>query len=123
MKYLLLFGGTAEYQNSFGAMSPEEQQRGLDTVVAWIDAHHDKLGAHDRLMPAETATTVRFSDGGRGAATVVKDGPFLEGKELLGGYCEIDVANLDEAIELAKTWPARGAVEIRPIMQAPLTVR
>jgi len=47
----------------------------------------------------------------------VKDGPFLEGKELIGGYCEIDVADLDEALELARTWPGRTrAVEIRPVV-------
>jgi hypothetical protein len=122
MKYLLLFGGTADYQKGFAAMSPEDQQRGLDAVSRWLEQHGSKLGAHNRLTPAETATTVRFGDGGSGAP-VVKDGPFLEGKELLGGYCEIDVADLDEAIELATTWPARGVVEISPIMQAPLTVR
>jgi hypothetical protein len=26
------------------------------------------------------------------------------------------VAGLDEALEMAKTWPGRGKVEIRPVM-------
>ncbi len=29
---------------------------------------------------------------------------------------EIDVPDLDEALRMAKTWPGRGAVEIRPVM-------
>ena len=44
------------------------------------------------------------------------DGPFLEGKESIGGYTEIDVADLDEAVRMAKTWPGRGTVEIRPVV-------
>ena len=47
---------------------------------------------------------------------VVTDGPFLEGKEQIGGYAEIDVADLDEALRMATTWPGRGTVEIRPVV-------
>jgi hypothetical protein len=56
---------------------------------------------------------VRFGPTGPG---VVTDGPFLEGKEQIGGYAEIDVADLDEALEMARTWPGRGTVEIRPVV-------
>ena len=59
-----------------------------------------------------TATTVRHN----GDNTVVTDGPFIEAKETVGGFALIDVANLDEAIEMAKTWPAKGSVEIRPLV-------
>jgi hypothetical protein len=47
----------------------------------------------------------------------VSDGPFLEGNEVIGGYIEIDVADLDEALQMAKTWPGRGIVEIRPVIE------
>jgi hypothetical protein len=46
----------------------------------------------------------------------VRDGPFIEGNEVIGGYTEITVADLDEALRLARSWPARGTVEIRPVM-------
>jgi hypothetical protein len=50
---------------------------------------------------------------------VVSDGPFVEAKEVLGGYGLIEVADLDEAIALAQTWPALQvdgeSVEIRPV--------
>jgi hypothetical protein len=49
---------------------------------------------------------------------VVTDGPFLEGKEQIGGYAEVQVADLDEALEMAKTWPGRGTVEIRPVVDS-----
>ncbi len=45
---------------------------------------------------------------------LVTDGAFVETKEALGGYYIIDVADLEEAIEVAKQVPARYlGVEIR----------
>jgi hypothetical protein len=69
-----------------------------------------------RLQPVETATCVRVA-GGR---TLVTDGPFADTKEVLGGFCLVEAANLDEALELAARIPAArlgGAVEVRPVVQ------
>jgi len=62
-----------------------------------------------------TATTVRVRNG----ATVVKDGPFAEPREQLGGYCLIDADSLDEAIAQAERIPAAqsGTIEIRPVRE------
>jgi hypothetical protein len=68
-----------------------------------------------QLQPAETATSVRVS-GGR---TLMTDGPFADTKEVLGGFCVIEAADLDEVLELAARIPAArlgGAVEIRPVV-------
>jgi hypothetical protein len=67
------------------------------------------------LQPAETATSVRVI-GGR---TLMTDGPFADTKEVLGGFCLVEAANLDEVVELAARIPAirmGGAVEIRPVV-------
>ena len=72
--------------------------------------------AAGQLRPAETATSVRVV-GGR---TLMTDGPFADTKEVLGGFCLVEAANLDEAIELAARIPAArlgGAVEVRPVVQ------
>ena len=113
MKYLLLFCGTAEDAEAFAALTPEELRARYAQVGAWYAEHASKIGATSRLQGRETATAVRFGPDG---PPVVTDGPFLEGKEDIGGYAEIDVADLDEALRMAKTWPGRGTVEIRPLM-------
>ena len=64
-----------------------------------------------RLISPETATTVRLDRG----KPVIIDGPFVEGKEIVSGYVEIEVADLDEALQAAETWPGCPVVEIRPI--------
>jgi hypothetical protein len=60
-----------------------------------------------------TATTVQVRDGD----TVVKDGPFAETRQQLGGYCLIEADSLDEAIARAERIPAArsGTIEIRPV--------
>ncbi len=67
------------------------------------------------LQGTETATTVQVRNGER----IVTDGPFIESKEVIGGYYVIDVANLDEALDWAAKIPnvRFGTVEVRPVME------
>ncbi len=53
------------------------------------------------LEPTSTASSVRV----RGGKRVVRDGPFAETKEQLGGYFLIDARDLDEAIAIAARIP------------------
>ena len=64
------------------------------------------------LQPGALGTTVRQRDGKRH----VQDVPYAETKEQLGGYYEIEVADLDTALDWAACCPAAatGAVEVRP---------
>lgn len=114
MKYLLLFCGDDQDAAAFAALSPEQLRERYQEVGAWFARHQSKIGANNQLEGPQTATSVRF--GLDGATPAVTDGPYLEGKEAIGGYAEIDVTDLDEALEMAKTWPGRGTVEIRPII-------
>jgi len=69
-----------------------------------------------QLQPAKTATCLRVV-GGR---MLMTDGPFADTKEVLGGFCMVEAANLDEAMELAARIPAArlgGVVEVRPVVQ------
>ena len=113
MKYLLLFCGNAEDAAAFEALTPDELAARYEQVGAWFAEHRARIGATGQLQGPQTATSVRFGPEG---PPVVTDGPYLEGKEGIGGYAEIDVADLDEALRMAKTWPGRGTVEIRPLM-------
>ena len=109
MKYVLLFCGTVEHQAAFEALSQDDLAERYAEVGRWFAQHGASITGGNQLAPRETATTVR--DG------VVTDGPFMEGNELIGGYAEVDVADLDAALAMARTWPGDGVVEIRPVMQ------
>jgi hypothetical protein len=73
-----------------------------------------KLGPSLRLLPTTAATTLRKSQG----EPLVIDGPFAETKEQLLGFFVVDVASLDEALDIARELSAAktgSTYEIRPI--------
>jgi hypothetical protein len=111
MKYVLMFVETEEFAAALAAMDDDEQKKSYQRVMGWFAEHQDKILHHTHLMPAETATTIRVDRD----EPLITDGPFVEGKEVVSGFAEIEVADLDEALRIARTWPACPLVEIRPI--------
>jgi hypothetical protein len=75
----------------------------------------------NRLLPPETATTVRVRDG-RISAT---DGPYAETKEQLGGYFLIEAKDRQDATRVAAQIPGAriGSVEVRPVAEDEATRR
>ena len=112
MQYMLLLNSDSA---PFMKMSPQEMEKAMGAYFAYNDALKKAkvFVAGDRLKPASTASTVRVTDG----KTQVKDGPFAETKEQLGGYYLIDVPDLDEALKWAAKCPGahHGIVEVRAV--------
>jgi hypothetical protein len=105
---ILIYEDEASYATAtpevFGQISQEHTD-----FAAQVEQHGAKLLGGEALQPTSTATTVRGSD--------VTDGPFAETKEALGGYYLVDAPDLDTALAVARTVPARfGGVEVRPVM-------
>jgi len=111
MRYVLLFVDTEPFAADLQAMEPVERERAYARVGEWMATNRNKIRGGSKLQPPETATTVRLDRGD----PVVTDGPFVEGKEVVSGYTEIEVADLDEALRMVQTWPGCPVVEIRPI--------
>jgi hypothetical protein len=112
MKYMVLISGSNE---AWSGMNEAEQQALYGRIASWWDervAAGEILEGH-QLQGVETATTIRRGPDGNVRVT---DGPFIEGKEVVGGYAVIDVPDLDAAIRLASSWPAPDTLEIRPIV-------
>jgi hypothetical protein len=111
MKYVLLFVDTEQFANDLQAMGPVERGRAYERVREWSANHAGQIRGGSKLGSPETATTVRLDRG----EPVITDGPFVEGKEVVSGYVEIEVADLDEALRMVKSWPGCPVVEIRPV--------
>ncbi|TMR91630.1 YciI family protein [Nonomuraea basaltis] len=116
MKYVLMFVDTEQYAKDLAAMTDEERAEAVRQVERWFADHAGKMRAGSKLQGAHTATTVRLQGG---AEPLVTDGPFVEGKEVVSGFCEIDVEDLDEALRMVRTWPGCPTVEIRPVETKP----
>jgi hypothetical protein len=90
-------------------------------AVAAMMAYNESLQkagvllALDGLHPPSMGARVAFA-GGR--PTVI-DGPFIETKEVLGGYWMIQVGSKEEAVEWAKRCPASAneIIEIRQVQE------
>jgi hypothetical protein len=69
----------------------------------------------DGLHPPSMGARVSFEKG----KARVTDGPFIEAKEVLGGYWMIDVTSKEEAIEWARRCPGSDneVIEIRQVQE------
>lgn len=108
--YLLLFRGGNVERAQF---SPEEMQAQMQVWQEWIAgiAQKNQFGGGHPLTSEGKVL--------HGGTRKLTDGPFMEGKEMLGGYIIVKAGNLDEAARLAEGCPLLGAasasVEIREI--------
>jgi hypothetical protein len=102
-------------------LSEEEAAKATEESLPKWYALMDELGKADpdykgkELDDIRTAKTVRVRDG----EVLVTDGPFAETKEQIGGFFDINLPDLDSALEFAAKIPTAeaGSVEVRPVVE------
>jgi hypothetical protein len=105
-KFLFIYRGASE---TMARMAPEEKQRHMQKWEKWIGEGIQKgwmLDPGDGLT-AETRVV---------NAKVVTEGPFVESKEIVGGFTIVEAETIDDAARLAKGCPSLligGNVEVR----------
>ena len=109
-KFMLIFhGGQME-----GA-SPEQMQAEMGKWMAWIE----KLSKSDQYVAGEPLIPGGKLVSGKNGKSVT-DGPYTEGKEVVGGFFIIKAKNLDEAVAISKDYPdydKGGTVQVRQVMK------
>jgi hypothetical protein len=107
-KFLFVYRGGSEAANK---MTPEEMQKNMKKWETWIGEGFQKgwmLDAGDGLT----------GEGRVVRAKVITDGPFVESKEIVGGFSIVQADTVDAAAQLAKGCPVLltgGNVEVRPL--------
>ena len=107
--YMLLFVGMDWHKG----LSPEQTQKVSQDWMAWFKglmAEGKAVAGHPLALEGKSVS---------GKNRTVTDGPFAESKEAVGGYFMLDVATMDEAVEIARQCPGLpfGArVEVRPVL-------
>ena len=91
---LLLYNNGDGYQR----LSPDEMQKANEKYMAWTKK---PFTLDSQRLAGDPGRVIR-ADHGRPS---VKDGPYSETKEVLGGYYTIEAANYDEAVKLALEHP------------------
>ncbi len=108
--FMMIFMGRDYGELGF---SPEQMEERMGRWFAWSE----KMEANGREPKGEAllATGKHIS----GTDMTVTDGPFLEGKELVGGYYIIKAKDYDDAVKCAKGFPdydLESKVEVREVM-------
>jgi hypothetical protein len=107
--YVFLFRGGLDFRTA----SPEQLQKAMQKWQVWMD----KLAKDGRLSSSGN----RLADTGsviKGEKKQVFEGPYVEGKEIVGGFIAVKAADLKEAIEISKGCPIfdfGGSTEVREV--------
>jgi len=94
--------------------SPEQMQANMGKWFAWIE----KLSKDGRYVSGEP-----LLPGGKliqGKNRSVTDGPYTEGKELVGGFFIVNAADMNEAVKLCDDYPdyeIGGTIQVRQVMK------
>ena len=97
-----------------------DQSPEAEAVLNATGAYDRELEASGQLLATEAlvlpdqAMTVRVRDGKMSAT----DGPFMETKEVLGGFLMIEARDLNDAVRIAAGVPLAklGSIEVRPVV-------
>ncbi|WP_258098807.1 YciI family protein [Marinoscillum pacificum] len=106
-QFLYLFRGGDE---GYAQLSPEEMQNHMAKWNEWM-IQISKTDEPVPGLPLNNEGKV-VEKGGE----IITDGPYPEGKEIVGGYVIVEANTLDEAVELSKGCPIfdfGGIVEVR----------
>ncbi|MGH7976869.1 MAG: YciI family protein, partial [Limisphaerales bacterium] len=93
--FMLLFVGMDWHKG----LSPEQTQKVSEDWMAWFK----RLCEEGKAVAGHPLGFEGKSVSGKNRA--VTDGPFAEAKEAIGGYFMLDVATMDEAVEIARQCP------------------
>jgi hypothetical protein len=109
-KFIYLFrGGDANRE-----MSPEAMQAHMQKWFAWMS----KLGQDGAFVAGEPLQPTGKQV--NGTKKLVTDGPFIEAKEMVGGFVIVNAKDIDHAVEISKGCPifdVDGKLEVRPIQK------
>ena len=108
-KFMLIFqGGMSPHS------SADQMQAQMGKWMAWID----KLNKDGRYVAGEP-----LLPGGKlinGKNKTVTDGPYTEGKEVVGGFFIIHAKDIDEAVKICDDYPDYefgGSIQVRQVMK------
>ena len=108
-KFMFLFRGGIDHN-----ASPEAMQAQMQKWGQWMQT----LSKDGTMLAGEPLQNEGKQVSGN--KKVVTDGPFVEAKEMVGGYIIVNAKDLNHAVEISKGCPifeTDGRVEVRPVQK------
>lgn len=106
-KFMFIFHG-----GQMDQLSPEQMQAHMGKWMAWIEklSQAGKYINGEPLLPGGKLVTAKGTT----------DGPYTEGKEVVGGFFLVNAADYSEALEMTKDFPdfdLGGSIQVRQVMK------
>jgi len=103
------------------AWTPDEQAADVERHRAWFGRWQKHVVGGEELDSRRTVKTLRPGRQTEGIA--ITDGPYVETKELLGGFVIVEAAGMDEAVAMAREWPSLTSQPSATVQVQPVFVR
>ncbi len=108
-EYLLFFRGGLDYRSA----SPEQLQKAMQKWQVWLDSleNEGKLASRGNRVTGAGSVV-------KGEKKQVFEGPYVEGKEIVGGFIGVKAKDLQEAVDIGKGCPIfdyGGSTEVREV--------
>jgi hypothetical protein len=121
MRYVLFNWLSPEDVADWQTWTSEEQQADAERHMAWFAKHRDHIVGGEELDEPRTVKTLRR--GRQGDGIVVTDGPYVEAKEILGGFVILEAESMEQALAIASEWPSLSSQSNATVQLQPGFVR
>jgi hypothetical protein len=121
MRYVLMNWVAPEDVTAWEAWSPDEQAADIQRHIEWFRKHRDHIVGGEELDEPRKIKTLR--PGRQGEGVIVTDGPYVETKEILGGFVILETDTEDEALAIAGEWPSLATQPNATVQLQPVFVR
>jgi len=121
MRFVLFNFVDPEDARAYYELSLEEQRADAERHLEWFRGHRDHIVGGEELDEPAKVKTLR--PGRQGEGVVVTDGPYVETKELLGGFVILETESEDEALAIAREWPSLSSQPNATVHLQPAFVR
>ncbi|HEX5596188.1 MAG TPA: YciI family protein [Micromonosporaceae bacterium] len=116
MRYVMMICG----EESNWTADPAKAAAAMAEVNAWFDKWYTAGKIAQGGAELDSVRTAKTVSRGPDGTPVVTDGPYLELKEVVGGFIHLVADNIEEAVAIAAGWPGIALgdkIEVRPVIE------
>lgn len=117
MRYVIMNWVHPDDAAAWGRMSADDQAADVERHREWFQKFGASVVGGEELDDPASVKTLR--PGRQGEGIVVTDGPYVETREILGGFVIVEAESVDEAVAMAREWPSlesqpNATVQVHP---------
>ncbi len=120
MRYVMFTYVHPEDAAAYEALPAGEQEAFIERHRDWFRKWREHVDGGEELDERTVVKALR--PGRQGEGVVVTDGPYVESKEMLGGFVVLTADSLDEAVAMASEWPSmaempNAVIQVQAVLQ------